>query len=152
VTLSLLDRAAGQSLTGIVANDPEQAVDLVDFTDDHGAKSRAIVAMSSSSQATTCPGGRVVVADDVRGRLQPDGQPGQPVLDRRPHPRRGRGTPTASNGSGLKLLACSVDCSPAGDWCRSSGAIGVHRTSISFDRRSRILIVNRPARPDFSPA
>jgi hypothetical protein len=57
-----------------------------------------------------------------------------------------------SNGSGLKLLACSVDCSPAGDWCRSSGAIGMHRTSISFDRRSRILIVNRPARPDRSPA
>jgi hypothetical protein len=70
VTLSLLYRAAGQLLTGIVANDPQEAVYLVSFTDDHGAKARAIVAMSSSSQATTCPGGRVVVADDVRGRLQ----------------------------------------------------------------------------------
>jgi hypothetical protein len=46
---------AGQSLTGIVANDPEEAVYLVIVTDDYGAKSRAIVAMSSSSQATTCP-------------------------------------------------------------------------------------------------
>jgi hypothetical protein len=55
VTLSLLDRAAGQSLTGIVANDPEQAVDLVTFIDDHGANSRAMLAMRSSSLATTCP-------------------------------------------------------------------------------------------------
>lgn len=55
MTLSLLDRAAGQSLTGILANDPEQAVELVTFIDDHGAKSRAILAMRSSSQATTCP-------------------------------------------------------------------------------------------------
>ena len=91
MTLSLLSRAAGQSLTGILANDPEQAVYLVNITDDHGAKSRAIVATSSSSKAATCPGRRVVVADDGRGRLQPDGQPGQPVLDRRPHPRRGQG-------------------------------------------------------------
>jgi hypothetical protein len=44
-----------QSLTGILANDPEQAVYLVNFTDDHGATSQAIIAMSSSSQATTCP-------------------------------------------------------------------------------------------------
>jgi hypothetical protein len=51
----LLYRAAGQSLADIVANDPEEAVYLVNLTDDHGAKSRAIVAMSSSSQATTCP-------------------------------------------------------------------------------------------------
>jgi hypothetical protein len=48
VTLSLLYRAAGQLLTGIVANDPQEAVYLVSFTDDHGAKARAIVAMSSS--------------------------------------------------------------------------------------------------------
>jgi hypothetical protein len=47
VTLLLLYRAAGQSLTGIVANDPEEAVDLVSFIDDHGATSRALVAMSS---------------------------------------------------------------------------------------------------------
>jgi hypothetical protein len=42
VTLSLVSRAAGQSLTGVLANDPEQAVDLVHFTDDHGATSRAM--------------------------------------------------------------------------------------------------------------
>jgi hypothetical protein len=35
----LLYRAAGQSLAGIVANDPEEAVFLVNFTDNHGAKS-----------------------------------------------------------------------------------------------------------------
>ena len=42
VTLSLGYRAAGQSLTGILANDPEEAVYLVNFTDDHSAKSREI--------------------------------------------------------------------------------------------------------------
>ena len=31
-----------QSLTGILANDPEAAVYLVNFTNDHGATSRAI--------------------------------------------------------------------------------------------------------------
>jgi hypothetical protein len=40
----LLYRAAGQSLAGIVTNDPEAAVYLVNFTDDPGAKSLAIVA------------------------------------------------------------------------------------------------------------
>jgi hypothetical protein len=51
----LLDRAAGQSLTGILANDPEEAVYLVNYTDDHGAKSRALVAMSSL-RSTWSPG------------------------------------------------------------------------------------------------
>jgi hypothetical protein len=35
VTLLLLYRVAGQSLTGILANDPEEAVYLVNFIDDH---------------------------------------------------------------------------------------------------------------------
>jgi hypothetical protein len=34
----LLNRAADQSLAGIIANDPEEAVYLVNFTDDSGAK------------------------------------------------------------------------------------------------------------------
>jgi hypothetical protein len=51
----LLYRAAGQSPTGILANDLEAAVYLVNFTHDYGAKPRAIVAMSSS-RSTCSPG------------------------------------------------------------------------------------------------
>jgi hypothetical protein len=59
-----------QSLTGILANDPEQAVYLVNFTDDHGATSQAIVAMSSSPSRCinrakrTTRRGRSTVADE----------------------------------------------------------------------------------------
>jgi hypothetical protein len=116
VTLSLLYRAAGQLLTGIVANDPQEAVYLVSFTGDHGAKARAIVAMSSSSQATTCPGGRVVVADDVRGRPQPDGQPGQPVLDRRPHPGVVKDT---NGGRTLYIQAAALRTDKESNCCRA---------------------------------
>ena len=78
VTLLLLYRAAGQSLTGIVANDPEEAVYLVSFTDDHGAKSRAIVAMSSSR--STCPPGSSQDAPRSRGMSSSTPWPTRPSL------------------------------------------------------------------------
>jgi hypothetical protein len=56
VTLSLLYRAAGQSLTGILANDPEQAVYLANLYGP-SASSRPMRLLSCGSD---CPLGTVV--------------------------------------------------------------------------------------------
>jgi hypothetical protein len=79
----LLYRVADQSLAGIVANDPAEAVYLVNFSDDTGARFSGERRYELQFPgANLPPGGRLLVAHHVCGRLQPGRQPGQSVLDR----------------------------------------------------------------------
>ena len=84
-----LQRAADQSLAGITANDPAEAVYLVNFDDADGAKlSRRGPLPAALRRRRPAPGGRVLVTGRLhRSRHEPDPQPRPPLLGRRPDPR-----------------------------------------------------------------